>query len=89
MSSPTHLARQQSFSAGAAKSPSTLTHRVDHAKTGPDPSTPVSDSTTQPFFYMALHDFVGQSHNELSVRKGDVLRVIEKNNTGNFHSLRP
>lgn len=39
--------------------------------------------------YLARHDFVGQSQNELSLRNGDIVDVIETTNNGNLHSLRP
>ena len=45
---------------------------------GVDPTTP----TTRQNLYIALHDFVGQSQDELSIRNGDVLDVITKANNG-------
>lgn len=58
---------------------------VDDAESSPTPRVPTS--TNRRNLYLALHDFVGQSQNELSVRNGDVLDVIEGMNNGNLRSL--
>ena len=57
---------------------------VDDAESRPTPRVPTS--TNRRNLYLALHDFVGQSQNELSVRNGDVLDVIEGVNKGNLRS---
>lgn len=86
MSLPIHPHGQQSLSAGLARSPPTTSREVDHAESGSTPSPRVTASTTRQNLFLALHDFLGQSQDELSFRNGDVLEVIEKTNNGNLRS---
>ena len=59
--------------------------QVDDAESGPVPH--VTTSTNRQNLYRALHDFIGQSQNELSLRNGDVLDVIKRTNNGNLRSF--
>jgi myosin-1 len=37
----------------------------------------------------ALYDFSGQTSNELSIKAGEMLEIVQKENNGKSHSLKP
>ncbi|CAD6587978.1 MAG: hypothetical protein ASARMPRED_003367 [Alectoria sarmentosa] len=56
---------------------------------GPTPTPCVTPSPARQKLYLALYDFVGQSQDELSLRNGEVVEVMEKTENGSPHSLQP
>ena len=60
-----------------------------HRHNSPSTAESSPTSTNRQTLYRALHDFVGQSQTELTLRNGDIIDVIERTENGNLHSLRP
>lgn len=81
MSLPIHPHGQQSLPARPANTSSTLNRQV-HTESGPTLIPDVTTSTTRQNLYLALHDFIGQSQDELSLRKGDILHVVKQTDSG-------
>lgn len=52
----------------------------------PPPAPPAAPVRQEPIF-RALYDFAGQSANELSFKKDDVIEIVQKENNGMFNHL--
>jgi myosin-1 len=52
----------------------------------PPPAPPAPPAAKPKIMAKVLYDFAGQKENELSIKAGDILEIIQKENNGTYHS---